>query len=47
MHGSFWMDAESELTRYRALLDKAEASSLAVGASRDFIHRIAQEIRER
>ncbi|MEE4595722.1 helix-turn-helix transcriptional regulator [Streptomyces sp. DSM 41524] len=44
MHGSFWMDAESELTRYRALLDKAEASSLAVGASRDFIHRIAQEI---
>ncbi|MGW5445608.1 helix-turn-helix domain-containing protein [Streptomyces asiaticus] len=47
MHGSFWMDAESELTRYRALLDKAEASSLAVRASRDFIHRIAQEIRER
>lgn len=44
MHGSFWMDAESELTRYRALLDKAIASSLTVEASREFIHRIAQDI---
>ncbi|MFD8455038.1 helix-turn-helix domain-containing protein [Streptomyces antimycoticus] len=43
MHGSVWVDAESGLTRYRALLDKAEGSSLAVEASRDFIHRIAQD----
>lgn len=44
MHGSFWMDAESQLARYRALLDKAAGSSLSVEESRDFIHRLAQEL---
>ncbi|MFI0821714.1 helix-turn-helix domain-containing protein [Streptomyces sp. NPDC021098] len=43
-HGSLWMDAESQLARYRALLDRAALSSLAVEESRDFIHRITQEL---
>ena len=44
VHGSFWMDAESQLARYRTLLDKAVGSSLSVEDSRDFIHQLAQEI---
>jgi transcriptional regulator with XRE-family HTH domain len=43
-HGSLWMDAESQLARYRALLDRATLSSLAVEESRDFIHRLTQEL---
>ncbi|EFL25546.1 xre family toxin-antitoxin system, antitoxin component [Streptomyces himastatinicus ATCC 53653] len=43
-HGSLWMDAESQLARYRALLDRAALSSLAVEESRDFIHHLTQEL---
>jgi len=43
-HGSLWMDAESHLARYRALLDKAALSALTVEKSQDFIHRIAREL---
>jgi len=43
-HGSLRMDAESQLARYRALLDRAALSSLAVEESRDFIHRLTQEL---
>ncbi|MDT0543194.1 MULTISPECIES: helix-turn-helix domain-containing protein [Streptomyces] len=43
LHGSFWMDAESQLARYRTLLDKAVASCLSIDDSRDFIHQLAQE----
>ncbi|MEU0838551.1 helix-turn-helix transcriptional regulator [Streptomyces sp. NPDC005962] len=43
-HGSLWMDAESQLARYRALLDMAALSSLTVEESRDFIHRLTREL---
>ncbi|WP_065965598.1 helix-turn-helix domain-containing protein [Streptomyces sparsogenes] len=44
VHGSFWMDAESQLAKYQTLLDKAVGSALPVEESRDFIHRLAQEL---
>ncbi|MFJ3925426.1 helix-turn-helix domain-containing protein [Streptomyces sp. NPDC090022] len=43
-HGPDFLHAESQLAKYRALLDWMERLSLPVDASRDFIHRIAREI---
>ncbi|MGY0057554.1 helix-turn-helix domain-containing protein [Streptomyces sp. LZ34] len=44
LHGPGMLDAESQLVRYRALLDKAATFSLSSEESRDFIHSIAQEL---
>ncbi|MEU5640073.1 helix-turn-helix domain-containing protein [Streptomyces milbemycinicus] len=43
-HGPGLLDAESQLVRYRALLDKAATFALSSEKSRDFIHSIAQEL---
>ncbi|MFF8596067.1 helix-turn-helix domain-containing protein [Streptomyces sp. NPDC015220] len=43
-HGACeFLDAEAQLSKYRAVLDRMESCALATAASRDFIHRIAQE----
>jgi hypothetical protein len=39
-----WLDAEAQLAKYRALLTKVSRSALSIPASRDFIHRLAQEL---
>jgi transcriptional regulator with XRE-family HTH domain len=39
-----WLDAEAQLAKYRALLAKVSKSALPIPASRDFIHRLAQEL---
>ncbi|MFD4657447.1 helix-turn-helix domain-containing protein [Kitasatospora sp. NPDC058444] len=39
-----FIDAEPQLIKYRAVLDRLEASALKPGASRDLIRRTAQEI---
>ncbi|MFE9765741.1 helix-turn-helix domain-containing protein [Streptomyces sp. NPDC005808] len=41
-HGCDFLDAEAQLTKYRVVLDRMEASALKPSDSRDLIHRIAQ-----
>lgn len=41
-HGCEFLDAEAQLTKYRAVLDRMEANALKPADSRDLIHRIAQ-----
>lgn len=43
-HGCVFLDAEAQLTNYRSVLDRMEASALKPQASRDLIHRIAQSL---
>lgn len=43
-HGPVFLDAEAQLEKYRVLLSRMEAIALAPGASRDFIHNIAQNL---
>ncbi|MFJ5721735.1 helix-turn-helix domain-containing protein [Streptomyces sp. NPDC093149] len=43
-HGTAFLDAESQLDRFRALFRKLEAASLDPGKSRDFIHRMTKEL---
>ncbi|MBT2401636.1 helix-turn-helix transcriptional regulator [Streptomyces sp. ISL-100] len=43
-HGCAFLDSEAHLAKYRTVLDRMEASSLKPAESRDFIHRIAQEL---
>ncbi|WP_343245288.1 helix-turn-helix transcriptional regulator [Streptomyces yatensis] len=43
-HGPTLLDAESQLARYRALLDKALDFSLSVEKSRQFMHTITREL---
>ncbi|GAA0431705.1 helix-turn-helix transcriptional regulator [Streptomyces luteireticuli] len=43
-HGSLFIDSEMQLANYRELLDKMDHSVLDEGASRKFIHDIAQEL---
>ncbi|GAA2907737.1 helix-turn-helix transcriptional regulator [Streptomyces mexicanus] len=43
-HGCEFLDAEAQLKKYRAVVDHMEASALSPEASRDLIHRIAQEL---
>ncbi len=43
-HGCEFLDGEAQLTKYRAVVDHMEASALDPEASRDIIHRIAQEL---
>ncbi|MFD8994636.1 helix-turn-helix domain-containing protein [Streptomyces abikoensis] len=43
-HGCEFLDAETELAKYRILLDRIEGRALAPAESRDFIHGIARSI---
>lgn len=43
-HGCDFLDAEAQLAKYRSVLDRMEHSALKPSASREFIHRIAQDI---
>ncbi|WP_455352647.1 helix-turn-helix domain-containing protein [Streptomyces sp. SYSU K217416] len=43
-HGGVFLDAEPRLKQYRARLDRVEVNALPVTTSRDFIHRVAQEL---
>ncbi|WP_274561560.1 Scr1 family TA system antitoxin-like transcriptional regulator [Streptomyces spiramyceticus] len=42
--GSAFIDAETPLANYRAVLDRTEERSLAPDRSRDFIHEVAQGV---
>lgn len=41
--GGLFLDAESQLARFRTLFRKVESASLDPARSRDFIHRLAKE----
>lgn len=43
-HGCEFLDAESQLDKYRVILDQMEKCSLDPASSRELIHRIAEEI---
>ncbi|MER6631017.1 helix-turn-helix transcriptional regulator [Streptomyces sp. NPDC000987] len=43
-HGTVFVDAEAQLTRFRTLFRRVEAVSLEPGRSRDFIERLAKEL---
>ncbi|MFB8178931.1 helix-turn-helix domain-containing protein [Streptomyces sp. NPDC055966] len=43
-HGTAFIDAESQLARFRALLHKVERAALPPVESRDFIHRLTKEL---
>ena len=43
-HGTAFIDAEAQLTRFRTLFRRLEAASLEPERSRDFIHRLAKEL---
>ncbi|MCC5477312.1 helix-turn-helix domain-containing protein [Streptomyces barringtoniae] len=43
-HGTAFIDAESQLARFRALLNKLEKAALQPVESRDFIHRMTKEL---
>ncbi|MFF7971891.1 Scr1 family TA system antitoxin-like transcriptional regulator [Streptomyces sp. NPDC007905] len=43
-HGTAFIDAESQLARFRALLNKVGKAALPPVESRDFIHRMTKEL---
>ena len=43
-HGGAYLDAEAQLKRYRAMLCKIEEVALGVVESKEFIHRILQQL---
>jgi transcriptional regulator with XRE-family HTH domain len=43
-HGPVFLDSEAQLDKYRVLLDRMEAGALPPVESRDFIHKIAQDL---
>jgi len=43
-HGSAFVDSEAQLSSFRTLFHRMEASSLEPEQSRDFIHRLAKEL---
>ncbi|MEU5421091.1 helix-turn-helix transcriptional regulator [Streptomyces sp. NPDC020799] len=43
-HGCQFIDAEAELAKYRAVIDRMEAVALKPAESRDFIHNIERSI---
>lgn len=43
-HGPVFLDSEAQLDKYRVLLDRMEAGALSAVESRDFIHKIAQDL---
>jgi hypothetical protein len=44
VHGILFVDSEAQLKMYRDILDRMEHMSLTAEASRQLIHRIAQEV---
>jgi len=43
-HGPAFLDSEAQLDKYRVLLDRMEASALSPAESRDFIHKVVQDL---
>lgn len=43
-HGCEFLDAEAQLKKYRSVIDHMEASALPPEASRDLIHRLANDL---
>ncbi|MFA7754861.1 helix-turn-helix transcriptional regulator [Streptomyces sp. NRRL B-2790] len=43
-HGTAFIDAESQLARFRAMLNKVGKAALQPVESRDFIHRLTKEV---
>lgn len=43
-HGPVFLDSEAQLDKYRVLLDRMEAASLAPSESRDLIRKIIQDL---
>ncbi|MFI6491509.1 helix-turn-helix domain-containing protein [Streptomyces sp. NPDC050564] len=43
-HGPVFLDSEAQLDKYRVLLDRMEATSLPPAQSRDFIHKVIQDL---
>ncbi len=43
-HGPVFLDAEAQLDKYRAVLERVESRALAPEKSRDLIHTIAQDL---
>jgi transcriptional regulator with XRE-family HTH domain len=43
-HGPAFLDSEAQLDKYRVLLDRMEASALPPVESRDFIHKVVQDL---
>jgi transcriptional regulator with XRE-family HTH domain len=43
-HGPVFLDAEAQLDKYRVLLDRMEATALSPEESRDFIHKVIQDL---
>ncbi|MPY64927.1 helix-turn-helix domain-containing protein [Streptomyces spongiae] len=39
-----FLDAEAQLSKYRSVLDRMESCALSPAKSRDFVHRLAQDI---
>ncbi|GAB2892879.1 transcriptional regulator WhiJ [Streptomyces mayteni] len=44
MPGAVWLDAEAQLAKYRASMDKVTRSALSPSASRDLVQRLAHEL---
>ncbi|KUO16841.1 Scr1 family TA system antitoxin-like transcriptional regulator [Streptomyces dysideae] len=44
VHDGAYLDAEAQLNRYRAILGTIEEAALGIVESRDFIHRLAQQM---
>ncbi|MET7599283.1 helix-turn-helix transcriptional regulator [Streptomyces sp. NPDC005481] len=43
-HGPAFLDSEAQLDKYRVLLDRMEAMALSPMQSRDFIHKVVQDL---
>ncbi|WP_318036677.1 Scr1 family TA system antitoxin-like transcriptional regulator [Streptomyces chengmaiensis] len=43
-HGCEFLDAETQLDRYRSALDRKQSRALSPAKSHNLIHQIAQEI---
>lgn len=43
-HGVLFLDAEAQLSKYRAMLDRMQAAAFEQKSSRDFIHSIAKAL---
>ncbi|WP_406331165.1 helix-turn-helix domain-containing protein [Streptomyces sp. NBC_00203] len=43
-HGPVFLDSEAQLDKYRVLLDRMEATALSPARSRDFIHKVIQDL---
>ncbi|MEU1041988.1 helix-turn-helix transcriptional regulator [Streptomyces sp. NPDC005907] len=43
-HGPAFLDSEAQLDKYRVLLDRMEATALSPAQSRDFIHKVVQDL---